>query len=46
VIWEFSFRARDHENRVHDEGLDAPAEELIPYMPAVYGAAPAPPPPP
>jgi hypothetical protein len=43
LVFEFTFRARDHERRVHEEGLDAPAGELIPYMPAVYGAM-APPP--
>jgi hypothetical protein len=42
LIFEFTFRARDHENRVHEEGLDAPPAELIPYMPAVYGAPPPP----
>ncbi|MCA9677597.1 MAG: hypothetical protein H6709_14135 [Kofleriaceae bacterium] len=36
MILEYAIRVRDHRGLLHDEGLDAPAGELVPFAPAEF----------
>jgi hypothetical protein len=43
MVLEYGIRVRDHRNILHDEGLAAPAGEIVTWTPAMF--VPPPPPP-